>query len=289
MPERSGSPLVSALRAVASLFSVAVALAMLATVIKPEISIAHSSDPTGVSSDVEIYRRLSSDEVAAQVLEFLKSKPFPQKEKESLLDKARPEDRVELKRLLSSWKTDSVTMNVVDGSLSISNVRGELEIEISRQPSDGQIVLNGKPFARSPNGSVLGAIKKHLRADLASGSLLELLFPRAGAASNSAAVVLPAYLYIEFASAGETPSKSHTAEEEAIKSAQQLQAVVMPEGGNALVAFAKRYLSDTKSSVQCNGTNAKGIVQLAGELHRFESRANGDVVILPPSKMDLPS
>lgn len=282
MPERSGSPLVSALRAVASLFSVAVALAMLATVIKPEISIAHSSDPTGVSSDVEIYRRLSSDEVAAQVLEFLKSKPFPQKEKESLLDKARPEDRVELKRLLSSWKTDSVTMNVVDGSLSISNVRGELEIEISRQPSDGQIVLNGKPFARSPNGSVLGAIKKHLRADLASGSLLELLFPRAGAASNSAAVVLPAYLYIEFASAGETPSKSHTAEEEAIKSAQQLQAVVMPEGGNALVAFAKRYLSDTKSSVQCNGTNAKGIVQLAGELHRFESRANGDVVILPP-------
>lgn len=261
----------------------------MAIAFKPEISFGHSSDPTtAVSSDVEIYRRLSSDEVAAQVLEFLKSKPFPQKEKESLLEKTRPEDRVELKRLLSTWKTDSIAMNVVDGTLSVSNIRGEIEIEISRQPSDGQIVLNGKPFTRPSNGSVIDAMKKHLRADQASVSTLELFFPKAEAAGistaagKSAAAVLPTFLYIEFASAGETPSKSHTAEEEAIKSAQQLQAVVMPEGGSALTAFAKRYLSNTKSSVQCNGPTAKGIVQLAGELHRFESRANGDVVILPP-------
>lgn len=279
VPKRSGSPLVSALRAVTTLLSAG----LMAFVFKPEISFARSSDPTTVlSSEVEIYRRLSSDEVAAQVLEFLKSKPFPQKEKESLLDKARPEDRVELKRLLSTWKTDSVAMNVADGILSISNTRGEIEIEISRQPSDGQIVLNGKPFIRPPTGSILDAMRKHLRADQASLSPFELIFPRAEAAVTSAAAALPTFLYIEFASAGETPSKSHTAEEEAIKSAQQLQAVVMPEGGNALTAFAKRYLSDTKSSVQCNGPTAKGIVQLAGELHRFESRANGDVVILPP-------
>jgi hypothetical protein len=283
VPIRSGSTLVSALRAVATFLCAG----LLAFVLKPGISFAHSSDPqTAVSSDMEIYRRLSSDEVAARVLEFLKSKPFPQKEKDSLLDKARPEDRVELKRLLSTWKTDSVAVKAVDGILSISNTRGEIEIEISRQPSDGQIVLNGKPFSRPSNGSVLDAMKKHLRADQASSSPFELpfelLFPRAEATIASAAAVLPSYLYIEFASAGETPSKSHTAEEEAVKSAQQLQAVVMPDGGNALTAFAKRYLSDTKSSVQCSGTNAKGIVQLAGELYRFESRPNGDVVILPP-------
>jgi len=135
---------------------------------------AHSSSP---ASDIEIYRSLSFDEVGARVLEFLRARPFPQKENESLLDNARS---------------------------------------------------------------------------------------------------------IEFASAGETPSKSHSAEEEALKWAQQLQQIVLPNGSNALTAFAKRYLSDTKSSIECNGTQAAGIAQLAGELYRFESRANGDVLILPP-------
>lgn len=231
-------------------------------------------------SDHEIYRQISSKEAATRVLEFLRAKPFPQKQKESLLENSRPEDRVELKRLLSTWKPDRLLINAENDGLIISNKSGQIEIEISQQTSDGQIFINGKPFDLPATGSVFSALRKHVRSNQAS--IGNLFFPAANAANADAAAALPTYLYLEFASAGETPTKSHSAADEAEKSAQQLQETVMPAGSNALVAYAKRYFSDTKSSVTCNGTQASGIAKLAGNLHRFESRANGDVVVLPP-------
>jgi hypothetical protein len=231
-------------------------------------------------SDHEIYRQISSKEAAAKVLEFLRAKPFPNKKKESILEKSRPEDRVELKRLLSTWKPDRLLIHSENDELIISNKNGQIEIEISQQASDGQIFINGRPFVRPSAGSIFSALRKHVRSNQASIS--NLFFPAANAASADAAAALPTYLYLEFASAGETPAKSHSAEDEAEKSAQQLQETLMPAGSNAVATYAKRYFSDTKSNVVCNGTQASGIVKLAGDLQRFESRADGDVVILPP-------
>jgi hypothetical protein len=231
-------------------------------------------------SDREIYRQFSSKEAANKVLEFLRAKPFPQKQKESLLKNSRPEDRVELKRLLSTWKPEQFLLDTENGGLTISSVSGQILIEISQQVSDGQIIINEKPFQRPPKGSIFGAIRKHARSDQAG--FRDLFFPKANAVSADTAAALPTYLYVEFASAGETPTESHTPEDEAAKSAQQLQEALMPDGSNVLMAYAKRYFTETKSNVTCNAASASGIVKLAGDLHRFESRSNGDVVILPP-------
>ncbi len=266
MPLKYRSLLIAASIAAAAVFSVI-----------GEHSEAHTIDQV---SDQEIYRQISSKEAAHRVLEFLRAKPFPQQQKESLLENSRPEDRVELKRLLSVWKPDRLGVHAENDGLTISSKNGQIEFEISLQASDGQILINGKPFNRPSTGSIFGALRKHVRSNQAS--IGNLFFPAANAANADAAAALPAYLYVEFASAGETPTKSHSAEEEAEKSAQQLKETVMPSGSNAVVAYAKRYFSDTKSNVVCKGTQASGIVKLAGDLQRFESRANGDVVILPP-------
>lgn len=244
------------------------------------------------SADHEIYQQFSSQEVATKVLEFLRARPVPQKQKETILENSRPEDRVELKRLLSTWKPDLFSVQLETDTIVVSNRRGQVQIEISRNANDGQTVINGRTFQRPLTGSIFAALKVHLsKGPLAKHlprvlSPIDLILPPVIAADVEPASALPAYLYIEFASAGETPTKSYSAEDEATKSAQQIQSAVMPDGSNALTAYAKRYFSETKSSVTCSvsgsGTTATGIVQLAGELHRFESRPNGDIVIRPP-------
>ncbi len=244
-------------------------------------------------SDTEILRQIAIETTAGKVLEFLKSRPLPQKAKKSLIDNARPEDRIELMRLLSTWKTDDLRLRAEVGTVIASSNDGRTVVEVTGLEIKEQFLLNERVFTRPASGSVLEALRKHLQAKRSTANLRQLplrqmiaqMLPTALASASDESpqlAALPAYLYIEFLNAQETPSSSHSAEDEALKSATRLQSIVMPSGGNSISVHVSRLFSDEKSHVTCDGSRAKGIVQLNGELQRFEVRANGDVVISPP-------
>lgn len=238
--------------------------------------------------DENVLKEISAENTAARAAEFLRARPFPQKEKAGLLADARAEDRVELTRLLSTVKTNELLIQSQVGTLTVLSKTGTILTEVAVDPQSGDFILNGRFFRRPKSGSILGALRAHWANSQSkdqAGVFWKLFLPVTLAAKKPEAsddAILPAYIYVEFHDAGAIPAGGHDAETEALKNTSKLHEVIMPNGRNEFAVYAARIFSDTESSVQCEGDRANGIVKLAGSLHRFESRPNGDILITPP-------
>lgn len=241
------------------------------------------------------------------VVDFYQSKDVRNTMMTSLLARASAADTVPLKKALASIERDkkAIQLFAEDGALRVVNSRGQVIAEISRHetstPEDAGFILNSRPFSKPPNGSLVDAIRLHLlrnsdkSSDATRKSALhrsQIFLPTAEAsqattrvAAEAEQATLPIYLYIDFHDANQTPPQSHDVSQEVKNQANTIKAQIMPESSNAFFSTAKRLVFDEKGSLACEGSGtmitAKGIARIDGELLRFESRADGDVILTP--------
>lgn len=225
--------------------------------------------------------------------------------KTRLLARADNRDVVRLKSALASFDRDkkNIRVTIEDGQLRVADLQGRIIAEITAggtaaPPSkDGKssadFVLNARPFRRPEGQSLFNAIERHLLSSTKPTEKnalwqLPLIFSTVEASPSRAEVsqaALPVYLYIDFHDANQTPPQSHSVLQEVNNQGSTISSLLMPDSSYSFLTLAKRFVLDEKGTLACEGAGAsakaKGVARIDGQLHRFESRPDGDIVITP--------
>lgn len=235
------------------------------------------------------FELIENDRTSRQVHDFYAAKETRSSLTAAVLARASEADLISLKKALAAIDRDKkqIHLSAEDGQLRITDLQGRLIAEIStgsNPESRSGFVLNERPFVKPSSGSVFEAIRRHLKNEARKNALLDTFISTADADLATQAA-LPIYLYIDFYDANQTPPQSHSVSQEVENQATAIKAQLMPESSNAFAAVAKRFVLDKEGTLTCQGVGAKvkatGVARIDGQMHRFESRANGDLILTP--------
>lgn len=247
---------------------------------------AHAEDV----SPVQAIHHLQAESTSLAVREFYESLETRNSLIPEILRRARPQDTLTLKQAIASLDRDkkSIRLAQADGQLQVIDVYGEIVAEVSHLDDNGtsSFLINGQKFLKPTSGSLFGAIRNHLKTigEKRSASMLSplnLFLEKSHAVKSAATSSLPVYLYIDFYEANQTPPQAHSATEEVKNQADLIKQRVMPEASNNVLALAKRLALNQEGSLVCEASSAKGLARIDGQMQRFESRPNGDIILTP--------
>lgn len=249
--------------------------------------IAKASESTTISAPT--YQMIQAA-IAERIRDEFSRQMLDQDMKAALLNSAAPEDKIELQRLLASFKTSkSHSFEAVGTRLRMSDKKGQVVFEVA-PPELGKndFLINGRSWTMPESGSILRDLSRHLNPTketpkrTGAGVLQPLLQIISGLtstleASSQNPATLPLYYYVR-ANGNSTPQSLH----EMIRSGSLDQPLLhgahfQSTGGLDWAKAVLKGLTLARYDVQCTPEGAKGYAIVGGSKVEFLARPDQGV------------
>lgn len=249
--------------------------------------IAKASESTTISAPT--YQMIQAA-IAERIRDEFSRQMLDQDMKAALLNSAAPEDKIELQRLLASFKTSkSHSFEAVGTRLRMSDKKGQVVFEVA-PPELGKndFLINGRSWTMPESGSILRDLNRHLNPTketpkrTGAGILHPLLQIISGLtstleASSQNPATLPLYYYVR-ANGKSTPQSLH----EMIRSGSLDQPLLhgahfQSTGELDWAKAVFKGLTLARYDVQCTPEGAKGYATVGGSKVEFLARPDQGV------------
>lgn len=272
---------------------------------------AEAAEPQAVSTPT--YQMIQAA-IAEKIRDEFSGKMLDQDMKTALLNSAAPEDKIELQRLLASYKySKSHVIEAVGTNLRMSDKKGKVLFEV-RPPELGktEFLLNGRSWTMPESGSILRDLNRHLnptqdtpKKSGANRSLPARFFEWAGIAlqlvkeADAAAPspeVLPLYYYVRAAGKSTPQALRDMIKETSLDSSLLHGAHFQSTGELDWAKAVFKGITLSRYDVQCTPEGAKGFAMVGGTKVEFVARpdqgvqlksdGNSQVVFFEPRQLN---